>query len=63
MRGAETCSVLYIRPSTESVENTPNACVQMLMLCFLEIYFGLQRINQRFKFSTSPVGLMSDWVT
>lgn len=48
---------------TESVENTPNARVRMLMLCFLEIYFGLQRVNQRFKFSTSPVGFMSDWVT
>lgn len=44
-------------------ENSPNACVRLFILCFSEMYFGLQRINQRFKFSTSPVGFMSDLIT
>lgn len=43
-------------------ENSPNACVRLFILCFLEMYFGLKRINQRFKFSMSPVGFMSDLI-
>lgn len=44
-------------------ENSQNARAHILILCFLEMYFGLQRINQRFKFSTSPVAFMSDLIT